>query len=242
MAQPSDALWDRATFVAHLRAVGRERYHDRHPFHQRMNAGLLTPAQLRGWVANRFHYQRHLPLKDAAILSSCPLLEVRRTWRQRLIDQDGEADGQGGIEAWLRLAQAVGLTRAETLDSCHVVPGVRFAVEAYLSLARTGPWPVAVAASLTELFAPDLMAERAAAFRRYYTWVPAWGLEYFEARLTQARRDADQGLSLTLTYCDTPLLQQAAVAALALKCDILGAMLDAIAQAYPANSSGAEHV
>ncbi len=234
-------LWDRETFLARLQAVGRERYHDRHPFHRAMNEGRLTPAQLRGWVANRFHYQRHLPMKDAVILSNCPLPEVRRVWRQRLVDQDGAADGQGGIEAWLRLAEAVGLTRAETLDGQHVLPGVRFAVEAYVTLARTSPWPVAVASSLTELFAPDLMAERAAAFRKHYTFVPGWGLEYFEARLTQARRDSEHGLSLTLTYCDTPDLQRAAVAALARKCDILWALLDAIAQAYRPEGPGADH-
>lgn len=233
MAADLEPLWDRESFLARLRAVGRERYHDRHPFQRCMNEGLLTPTAIRGWVANRFHYQRHLPMKDAAILSNCPLPEVRCTWRQRLIDQDGATVGQGGIEAWLQLAEAVGLSRAETLDARHVVPGVRFAVGAYLTLARTSPWPVAVASSLTELFAPDLMAERSAAFRRYYTWVPGWGLEYFEARLTQARRDSEHGLSLTLTHCDTPALQRAAVAALSLKCDILWALLDAVALAYP---------
>jgi pyrroloquinoline-quinone synthase len=231
MISPSSALWDHETFTLRLRAVGRDRYHDRHPFHRLMNQGLLTPPQLRCWVANRFHYQRHLPMKDAAILSNCPLAEVRRAWRQRLIDQDGLADGQGGLEAWLRLAQAVGLSREETLDERHVVPGSRFAVEAYVALARTSPWPVAVASSLTELFAPELMAERAAAFRQHYAWVPGWGLEYFEARLTQARRDAELGLELTLAHCDTPALQRAAVAALARKCDILWALLDAVAHA-----------
>jgi pyrroloquinoline-quinone synthase len=240
-ADSAGVLWDGETFVARLRAAGQERYHDRHPFHVRMNDGLLTPSQVRGWVANRFHYQRHLPMKDAAILSNCPVPEVRRVWRRRLIDQDGEADGQGGIEAWLRLAEAVGLSREETLDGRHVVPGVRFAVEAYLNLARSSAWPVAVASSLTELFAPELMARRAAAFRRHYTWVPAWGLEYFEARQAQARSDADHGLSLALRYCDSPALQRQAVAALVLKCDILWALLDAVAQAYPPTSSGPDH-
>jgi pyrroloquinoline-quinone synthase len=237
MTGHADTLWDRESFADRLRTVGRERYHDRHPFHRRMNDGLLSPEQIRGWVANRFYYQRHLPMKDAAILSNCPLPEVRRAWLQRVIDQDGTADATGGIEAWLRLAEAVGLTRAETLAGDHVVPGVRFAVEAYVTLARTSPWPVAVASSLTELFAPDLMAERLAAFRKHYTRNAASGLEYFEARVTQARRDADQGLRLTLTYCDTPALQRAAVAALVTKCDILGALLDAVARAYP--SAGA---
>src|SRR5262249_28986312 len=159
-----------------------------------MNEGRLTPDQLRGWVANRFHYQRNIPVKDAAILSNCPLPEIRRVWVRRLHDHDGTDDSPGGIEAWLRLAEAVGLTREEGQDRRYLVPGVRFAVEAYVQLARSRPWPVAVASSLTELFAPDLMAERLAAFAKHYAWVPAAGLDYFRARLTQARRDADHAL------------------------------------------------
>jgi pyrroloquinoline-quinone synthase len=231
MDDEREALWDRATFTAKLRAVGEKSYHDRHPFHRQMNEGLLTAPQIRCWVANRFHYQRHLPMKDAAIIANCPEPDVRRAWRQRLIDQDGSAPGEGGIEAWLRLAEATGLTREETWDARHVVPGVRAAVASYVELARTRPWPVAVASSLTELFAPDLMATRAAAFRQHYTWIPAWGLQYFESRITLARKDSEDGLSTTLAYCDTPALQRAAVEALAEKCRILWAMLDAIAQA-----------
>jgi pyrroloquinoline-quinone synthase len=226
-----DELWDEPTFTARLRSVGETSYHDRHPFHRQMNEGLLAPSQIRCWVANRFHYQRHLPMKDAAIIANCPEPDVRRAWRQRLIDQDGSAPREGGIEAWLRLAEATGLTREETWDARHVVPGVRAAVGSYVELARARPWPVAVASSLTELFAPDLMATRAAAFRRHYTWIPAWGLQYFESRITLARKDSEYGLSTTLAYCDTPALQRAAVAALAEKCRILWTLLDAIAQA-----------
>lgn len=229
--------WDRATFTANLRAVGTRRYHHRHPFHLRMNEGSLTPHQLRSWAANRFYYQRSLPMKDAAILANCPVREVRRAWIHRIVDHDGGQEGEGGIEAWLRLAEAVGLRRAETLDERHVLPGVRFAVDAYVQLARARPWPVAVASSLTELFAPDLMRERLAAFERFYPWVPSWGLDYFRSRLTQARRDSDEGLELTLTYCDTPALQQEAVGALSLKCDILWAILDALPLADGADAS-----
>jgi pyrroloquinoline-quinone synthase len=225
------ALWDRETFTARLRAVGERSYHDRHPFHAEMNEGRLTPPQIRCWVANRFHYQRHLPMKDAAIIANCPLPDVRRAWRQRLIDQDGLTAGEGGIEAWLKLAEATGLTREETWDARHVVPGVRAAVACYVELVRTSPWPVAVASSLTELFAPDLMAARVAAFRQHYTWIPAWGLQYFESRITLARKDSEYGLSTTLAYCDTPALQRAAIDALGEKCRILWVMLDGIAQA-----------
>jgi len=236
----SQPLWDREQFLAELRSIGDRAYHDRHPFHGSMNAGRLTAAQLRGWVANRFHYQRHIPIKDAAILSNCPLPEVRRLWNHRISDHDGAAEGEGGIEAWLRLSEAVGLTRGEVLDERHVLPGVRFAVDAYVHLARTASWPVAVASSLTELFAPDLMAERLLAFEQYYSWVPASGLDYFRARLTQARTDSQEALRLTLTYCSTPDLQRKAVAALSLKCDMLWAMLDSILAAYGAGQVARE--
>ncbi|MGH7172571.1 MAG: pyrroloquinoline-quinone synthase PqqC [Gemmataceae bacterium] len=224
--------WDRSTFLERLRAVGRDRYHDKHPFHRRMNAGQLNPEQIRGWVANRFYYQRNIPAKDAAILSNCPLPEVRRVWVRRLLDHDGTEPRQGGIEAWLRLAEATGLTREAVEDGGRVLPAVRFAVDAYVQFARSRPWPIAVASSLTELFAPDLMSERLAAFERHYAWVPSWGLAYFRARLTQARCDAEHALELTLAHCATVELQQQAVAALAFKCDVLWAMLDALTQAY----------
>jgi pyrroloquinoline-quinone synthase len=214
-----------------MRAVGTSRYHHRHPFHRRMNAGQLRPDEIRRWAANRFYYQRSIPLKDAAILSNCPIREVRRVWLGRLIDHDGRCGDEGGLEAWLRLAEAVGLSRTQVLGERLVLPGVRFAVDAYVQFARTQPWPVAVASSLTELFAPDLMSERLAAFERHYPWVPAWGLEYFRARLSLARRDSQQALELTLAYCRTPDLQQEAVRALQFKCDVLWAMLDSIAAA-----------
>ena len=185
MVDDREIPWDRDEFLARLTDAGRRAYHDRHPFHRFMNQGLSTPQQIRGWVANRFHYQRNIPVKDAAILSNCPFHEVRRGWVRRLIAHDGSAPGEGGIEAWLRLGEAVGLSREALLDGRHVQRGVRSAVDDYVKLAREEPWPVAVASSLTELFAPDLMAERLQAFERYYTWVPTVGLDYFRARLTQ---------------------------------------------------------
>ena len=219
-------------FVEMLRAHSR-RYHDQHPFHVRMNAGRLRPEQLRGWIANRFYYQENIPRKDAAILSSCPDVEVRRRWIRRIVDHDGTAPGEGGIDAWLRLGEAVGLSRAEVADERHVVPGVRFAVDAYVTFARTRPWVEAVASSLTELFAPDLMAERLAAFERHYDWIDPAGLAYFRARLTQAPRDSEHALEVVTEHCRTPAEQAAAVAALAFKNDVLWSMLDAIDHAYP---------
>ncbi|MGR6973598.1 pyrroloquinoline-quinone synthase PqqC [Streptomyces cynarae] len=214
-------------FVAALRAQSR-RYHDRHPFHRAMNEGALTRRELQAWAANRFYYQENLPRKDAAILANCPHREVRRRWILRIVDQDGTADGEGGIEAWLRLGEALGLTREEMGDERHVVPGVRFAVDAYVTFARTRPWTEAVASSLTELFAPDLMAERLTAFERHYPWIDRAGLAYFRSRLTQAPRDAEHALEVVTAYCGSPAERAGALAALSFKCDVLWSMLDAI--------------
>ncbi|HEV7924607.1 MAG TPA: pyrroloquinoline-quinone synthase PqqC [Verrucomicrobiae bacterium] len=225
----SNSPWSRNTFIARLRRVGASSYHNKHPFHHLMNAGKLNRAQIQTWVANRFYYQVNIPIKDAAIISNCPLREVRRLWLHRISDHDGANGNEGGIEAWLRLGAACGLARRELIAQQHVLPGVRFAVDAYVNFTRREPWPIAVASSLTELFAPDLMAKRLAAFRRHYRWVKSDGLDYFSRRLTQAPRDSGEGLELTLQYCATREMQEAAVRALQFKCDLLWAMLDAIA-------------
>ncbi len=220
------------SFVEALRSQSQS-YHDQHPFHRRMNGGRLSRRQIRGWVANRFYYQENIPLKDAAILSNCPDLEVRRQWIRRILDHDGTASAEGGIEAWLRLAEAVGLTREEVRDRRHLVPGVRFAVDAYVNFARSRPWVEAVASSLTELFAPDLMTERLAAFQRYYRWIDRDGLSYFRARLEQAPRDCEHALQVVTEHCRSSGEQARAVAALSFKCDVLWSMMDAIDRAYP---------
>jgi pyrroloquinoline-quinone synthase len=219
-------------FVETLRAHSR-RYHDQHPFHVAMNAGRLSPRQIRGWVANRFYYQENIPRKDAAILANCPDLEVRRRWIRRIVDHDGTGPGEGGIEAWLRLGEAAGLSREEIRDHRHLVPGVRFAVDAYVTFARTRPWVEAVASSLTELFAPDLMAERLAAFARWYPWIDPAGLAYFRARLDQAPRDCAHALEVVTTHCLSAEAQARAVDALSFKCDVLWSLMDAIDKAYP---------
>ncbi len=260
-------LWDRETFVEKLRAIGVRGYHDKHPFHVAMNEGQLSPEALRGWVANRFYYQRNIPIKDAAILANCPVREVRRAWIHRILDHDGVSSGalesdspaaalaeadvlsgesgaphalgtahatgnDGGIEAWLRLGEACGIRRDELLDNRHLLPGVRFAVDAYVNFARSQPWPIAIASSLTELFAPDLMTARLAAFEKFYRWIDPSGLDYFRRRVTQARRDSDEALAISLEYCNTPELQREAVRALEFKCDVLWSMLDAIHHVY----------
>jgi pyrroloquinoline-quinone synthase len=220
--------WDERTFTEKLREVGAASYHNKHPFHLLMNAGKLDRRAIQLWVANRFYYQVNIPIKDAAILSNCPLPEIRRLWIHRIVDHDGEAPNEGGIDAWLRLGVACGLSRNELTNHKHLAPGVRFAVDSYVNLARREPWPIAVASSLTELFAPDLMAKRLEAFPRFYPWVKADGLQYFRNRLVQAPRDSGEALKLTHEYCATREMQEAAVRALQFKCDLLWAMLDAI--------------
>jgi len=213
--------------IARLRAQGA-RYHDAHPFHRRMDAGELTREELQRWVANRFYYQKCIPLKDAAILANCPEVEVRRVWVQRILDHDGTADAAGGIESWLRLGEALGVTREELLSERRVLPGVRYAVDAYVTFARTRPWIEAVASSLTELFGPAAIRVRLEALERHYPWIDPAGLEYFRARLVQAPRDAQYALDLTVERCRTAEQQDAAVAALRFKTEVLWAQLDAI--------------
>jgi len=193
-----------------------------------MNAGMLDKDAIRLWVANRFYYQCNIPRKDAAILANCPLREVRRQWIGRISDHDGKEGQEGGIEQWIRLGIACGLTREAIMNEHHVRPGVRFAVDAYVNFARTQPWPIAIASSLTELFAPELMAKRLEAFQKHYPWVASEGLDYFRARLTQARQDSEFALGVTLEYCGGRTKQEAAVVALRFKCDVLWSMLDAL--------------
>ena len=223
----TEAVMTRDAFVAALR-LQAERYHHAHPFHVAMNAGKLSKHQIQIWVANRFYYQRNIPLKDAAIMSNCPEVTVRRAWIQRIIDHDGTVDGQGGIENWIRLAEALGVSREAVLDERYLVPGVRFAVDAYVNFARTRPWVEAVASSLTEMFAPDLMQERINAFEQHYDWIDTKGLTYFRNRLVQAPRDADSAIGIVVQYTYTREQQERAIAALSFKCDVLWSMLDAI--------------
>ncbi|CAM3881634.1 pyrroloquinoline-quinone synthase PqqC [Cohnella lubricantis] len=216
-----------------LREVGERRYHDKHPYHIRMHDGKLSPEQLRAWVANRFYYQKNIPVKDALILSKLPSRDDRRKWIQRIIDHDGREGSEGGIEAWVRLGEACGIPRDEMLGEKHVLPAVRFAVDAYVNFCRLQPWPIAVASSLTELFAPTLVSKRIGVFLELYPWIKPEGLEYFRARLHQAPRDADHGLELVLRECKSRDDQEQAIAALSFKCDVLWALLDALSHAYP---------
>ena len=220
--------WSTDEFTARLKQVGQEKYHDKHPFHALMNEGRLTEEQLRVWCINRLYYQRSIPVKDAILLSKIPHREIRQVWIQRIIDHDGTADKPGGIEKWLRLGEAMGLTRDNDMVDENLLPGVRYAVDAYVHFVSTKPWIEGVASSLTELFAPVLMGIRIAAFEKHYPWIDPDALEYMRARLTQAPRDSGHGLALVHQYCTTREQQQKAVDAIRFKCDLLWAQLDAI--------------
>jgi pyrroloquinoline-quinone synthase len=221
------APWTADEFIERLRAQGT-RYHNLHPFHVRMDAGDLTPEELQRWVANRFYYQRCIPVKDAAILSNCPEIEVRREWIARIIDHDGTSAGTGGIESWLRLGEALGVPRDELASERRVLPAVRFAVDAYVNFARQKPWIEAVASSLTELFGPSAIRVRLAALEAHYPWIDPAGLAYFRSRLVQAPRDADHALGLVVARCLAREQQERAVAALKFKTEVLWAQLEAI--------------
>ena len=238
-ATREQAPWSKEEFVRRLRGVLERRYHHLHPFNQRMHRGELSHPELALWVANRFYYQINIPVKDALILSSCPDREVRQQWIQRIIDHDGRPGEEGGIEAWLRLGEAMGVDRDELLAQQRLLPGVRFAVDAYVNFCRVKPWLEAAASSLTEMFAPLIVKERLAAMLSHYKWVSAEGLQYFRNRLTQAPRDAEYALNLVTERLRTADEQARAVAALEFKCDVLWCLLDAVERGPLPGSEGA---
>lgn len=221
----------RAEFEQALRSKGQY-YHIHHPYHKAMYDGHCTPEQIRGWVANRYYYQISIPRKDAAIMANCPDARIRRQWLQRVLDHDGIGDDEGGIEAWLALAEAVGLTRDEVIDQRHVLPGVRFAVDAYVNFARRASWQEAACSSLTELFAPEIHQSRLQSWPTHYPWIDSQGYTYFRKRLSEARRDVEHGLAITLAHFTSATAQARALEILQFKLDILWSMLDALTMAY----------
>ena len=228
-AMTNNALpWTREEFEEKLREKGKG-YHIYHPIHVMMYEGKLSKEQLQCWVANRFYYQIAIPMKDAAILSNCPDKEVRKEWIVRITDHDG-VDGQvGGIEAWIQLGMAVGLSREDVTSLKYLSPGVKFAVDAYVNFARQRPWQESVCSSLTELFAPHIHQQRISSWPSMYPWIDETGLTYFKKRLTEARRDVEQGLSVTLDYFSTSRdMQLKALDILQFKLDVLWVIADAI--------------
>jgi pyrroloquinoline-quinone synthase len=231
----TETPWSAAEFEQRLRDKGRA-YHIHHPFNVMLNTGRADPEQIKGWVANRFYYQVSIPVKDAAILANCDDRSVRRNWVQRILDHDGYGDDPGGIESWLRLAESVGLRRAEVESFSQLLPGVRFAVDAYVNFARRAPWPEAVCSSLTELFAPEIHKQRLAGWPDYYPWIDRAGLHYFQSRVSLARRDVEFGLAVTLERFKTRAEQERALEILQFKLDVLWQMNDAMALRYGVKS------
>lgn len=225
------APWSREEFEAKLQDQGSA-YHIHHPFNVMLNSGGASREQIQGWVANRFYYQVCIPIKDAAILANCPDRAVRRNWVQRILDHDGYGDEPGGIDSWLRLAESVALSRERVESLVDVLPGVRFAVDAYVNFARRAPWQEAVCSSLTELFAPQIHKQRLANWPEHYPWIDRAGLHYFQSRVSIARRDVEFGLAFTLDHFRAREQQERAVEILKFKLAVLWQMNDAMALRY----------
>lgn len=217
---------------AALRAIGAERYHNRHPFHALLHGGKLNRGQVQAWALNRYFYQSIIPMKDAAILSRATDRDFRRAWRQRIVDHDGDEAGEGGIERWLGLTDALGLPRDYVVSGAGLLPGTRFAVEAYLHFVCERSLLEAVASSLTEMFAPTIITERVAGMLANYDFVDKKALSYFDKRLFQAPRDANFAIEYVKREARLPHQQQAVLRALEFKCDVLWAQLDALHHAY----------
>jgi pyrroloquinoline-quinone synthase len=238
-AQTAGSLLDRAAFIERLRSEGAARYHDHHPFHVAMHEGRLSRDDLARWVANRYYYQTRIPIKDALILAKSEDPRFRRAWIRRIHDHDGDVPGEGGLAQWLRLAQAVGLDAANVASCRDVLPGVRFACDAYVTLVRDSSLVVAVASSLTEFFAPDLMSRRIAAWEQHYPFVDAAGLAYFRGRVPRARRESEEAVAFVVEQAHTRDLQDACVGALIRKTEILWHLLDCVATASTNDNSPA---
>jgi len=219
-------------FVDRLRREGEKRYHDRHRYHVLMHEGRLSREQLQQWVLNRYYYQTRIPIKDALILSKSEDPAFRRMWIRRIRDHDGDAEGEGGLAMWLRLAEGVGLEREEVASCRSVLPGARRACDAYVELVRSRSLLEAVASSLTEFFAPDLMSKRVLAWEQHYPWVDPAMLTYFRSRVTRARRDSEEAVAFVERNATTPALQDACVDALIRKTEVLWGLLDAVYAAY----------
>lgn len=221
-----------AELEAALRAIGARRYHNLHPFHHKLHGGELTRFQVRAWVLNRYYYQSQIPVKDASLLARLPTADLRRAWRSRLVDHDGEEPGEGGIARWLHLAEHIGLDVSYVVSARGLLPGTRFAVDAYVHFVRERSVLEAIASSLTELFSPTIIAERVCGMLSHYDFVTPEMLAYFTPRLVQAPKDVTFALSYVTEYARSPEQQAQVMDALRFKCDVLWSQLDALYFAY----------
>jgi coenzyme PQQ biosynthesis protein C len=217
-----------------LRDIGAKRYHRLHPFHALLHGGDCSRGQVQAWALNRYYYQAMIPIKDASLIARCDDSAVRREWRSRLVDHDGEREGDGGIARWLKLTDGLRLERAYVTSLRGVLPGTRFAVDAYVRFVSEKTLLEAIASSLTEMFSPTIISERMTGMLSNYDFVTRETLSYFDKRPPQAERDADFALNYVKRNARTPEQQQAVLAALEFKCGVLWAMLDALYHAYVA--------
>ncbi|MBU8541489.1 pyrroloquinoline-quinone synthase PqqC [Falsiroseomonas tokyonensis] len=217
---------------AALRAIGAERYHILHPFHRLLHDGKLDRFQVQAWALNRYYYQASIPAKDATLLARLPDPGMRREWRRRIEDHDGDGSAPGGVERWLALTDGLGLDRDDVTSLRLMLPATRFAVDAYVHFVRDRSILEAIASSLTEMFSPEIISERVAGMLRHYDFVSPETLAYFTPRLTQAPRDVDFALDHVREHARTVAEQQAVLGALRFKCDLLWAQLDALHHAY----------
>jgi len=215
-----------------LRQIGAERYHNNHSFHKRLHSGDLNKAQVQAWALNRFYYQSMIPVKDSAIMARIMDPELRREWRQRVVDHDGERAGDGGIERWLKLTEGLGLDRDYVMSTEGILPATKFAVEAYVHFVKERPLLEAIASSLTELFAPSIIADRVSGMLANYDFISEETLAYFGKRMSQAPRDANFALDYVKRHARRPDQQRAVLDALMFKCNVLWAQLDALEHAY----------
>lgn len=221
-----------AELEAALRAIGAERYHNRHPFHRALHGGKLNKGQVQAWALNRYYYQARIPAKDATLLARLPTAELRREWRRRIEDHDGDTPDTGGIARWLRLTDGLGLNREYVESLEGLLPGTHFAVDAYVHFVGEKTILEAIASSLTELFSPTIISERVAGMLRNYDFITEETLAYFTPRLTQAPRDSDFALAYVKEHARTVEQQNAVLNALKFKCGVLWSMLDALDYAY----------
>ncbi len=225
-------LRNAAELEAALREIGAARYHNLHPFHRMLHGGRCTRGQVQAWALNRYYYQSRIPMKDAALMSRCEDRELRREWIHRIHDHDGYGEDEGGIERWLMLCEHLGLDHTYVVSEQGILPGTKFAVDAYVRFVREKTLLEAVASSLTELFAPQIHAERIPGLLQNYDFVSEEMVAYFRRRLTQAPRDAEFALEYCKRHADTPEKRYLVCAALWFKCDVLWAQLDALHHAY----------
>ena len=217
---------------AALREIGRTCYHNLHPFHGLLHGGKLTRGQVQAWALNRYYYQSRIPAKDATLLARLPTADLRRTWRSRLVDHDGDAPGAGGVARWLKLTEGLGLDRDFVESTDGILPATRFAVDAYVAFVRDRSVLEAIASSLTEMFSPTIIAERVSGMLAGYDFVSRDTLAYFTPRLTQAPQDAEFAMAYVRANARTVEQQTAVLGALRYKCDILWSQLDALHYAY----------